>query len=88
MSTSHLLTGLWQCDTNKPYLQLCQQKNGGDKGGTSYREPMERLAFDRVFDIKKSEDNLGKAYIQTSNANRHVLLDFKNFWLILIFQTQ
>ena len=39
-------------------------------GETLYREPMEKLAFD----IKKSEDISGEAYIQPSNANEHVLL--------------
>ena len=34
-------------------------------GGTSYREPMERLAFC----IKKSEDISGEAYIHSANAN-------------------
>ena len=40
-------------------------------GGSLCKEPMERLAFD----IKKSEDILGEAYIQSSNANARALLN-------------
>ena len=43
-------------------------------GGTLYREPMERLAL-IAFDIEKSEDTSGEAYIQSSNANVCVLLN-------------
>ena len=40
-------------------------------GRTLCKKPMKKLAFD----IKKSEDILGEAYIQSSNANAHALLN-------------
>ena len=49
-------------------------KNGGDMGETLYREPLEMLAVDSV-DIKKPKNISGEAYIQSFNANVHVLVN-------------
>ena len=35
-------------------------------------------------DIKKSKNISGEAYIQSSNANVHVLLNLSIFWLVFI----
>ena len=42
-----------------------KNKNGGDSGGTLYREPMGRL----VLCYKKSKNLSGEAYILSSNTN-------------------
>ena len=42
-----------------------QNKNGGDSGGTLYREPMGRS----VLRYKKSKNLSGEAYIQSSDTN-------------------
>ena len=44
---------------------MSQNKNGGDRWGILYREPMGRL----VLRYKKSKNLSGEAYIQSSNTN-------------------
>ena len=65
-----------------------KNKNGGDSWGTLYGRPMERLAFhyDRHEEINcKLYSDM--ACILSSNGNACVLLTFKNFRLVLLFQT-
>ena len=65
-----------------------KNKNGGDSWGTLYGRPMERLAFryDRHEEIAR-HIQMWHIYYVPSNGNACVLLTFKNFWLLLLFQT-
>ena len=65
-----------------------KNKNGGDSWGTLYGRPMERLAF--RYDRHEETANyirMWHIYYHPMVANACVLLFFKNFRLVLLFQT-
>ena len=39
-----------------------------------------------MIDMKKLQDILDEGYALSCNGNARVLLTFKNFWLVLLFQ--
>ena len=65
-----------------------KNKNGKGSWGNLYGMPMEGWRF-AMISMKKLQDILDEGYalVLLSNGNVCVLLTFKNFWQVLLFQT-
>ena len=62
-----------------------ENKNGSGSRGTLYGRPMERWRF-AMIGMKKLQDISDEEYALSYNGNARVLLTFKNFQLVLLFQ--
>ena len=52
-----------------------------------YMEGLWRGWHFAMIGMKKLQDILGEGYALLSNGNARIFLTFKNFWLVLLFQT-
>ena len=76
-------------DPSKPMDLICndvKNKNGRDSWGTLYGSPMERLAF-RYDGHEEIARYIRMWHVYYHPMVMRVLLTFKNFWLVLFFQT-
>ena len=65
---------------------MSKNKNGCDSLGDLYGRPIEGWRF-AMIGMKKLQDISDEGYALSSNGNAHVLLTFKNYQLVLLFQT-